>query len=230
MLFAFLAVVTGSQQMLVLPGEKLEESDDDFETSTGLDAKDRYQRDLKQSDRLYLDKVVERLQTTRRGDRPNSFLVFALQAPLMLLTLSVITFLAGLCAVVFAPLASKPEWGNNAKVCFDVSFQSKLGQPVCTDRDRIWYLWCLVHRHFLFLLILVARPLPLATHPQLQDDQSDRKPVKSGAFPRDENMTQAPLRPTISIGIPSSSRLETRTEKHIHSLHFDAVKTISRVS
>ena len=42
--------------------------------------------------------------------------IFMLQAPIMLLTFSVMTFLAGLCSVVFSPLGQDPGWNSNAKV------------------------------------------------------------------------------------------------------------------
>lgn len=43
--------------------------------------------------------------------------IYALQAPLMLLMLSVMTFLAGLCSVIFSPLARNLTWNADAKVC-----------------------------------------------------------------------------------------------------------------
>ncbi|KAL8721932.1 MAG: hypothetical protein Q9225_001488 [Loekoesia sp. 1 TL-2023] len=119
MLFALVAIIMGSQQLLVLPNERLYESDKDFETSTALESKDRYDRELKEYEKQYQQAVVDRLRDTRHGDRPNPFLVFALQAPFMLLSLSVIAFLAGLCSVIFAPLAIQPVWGDNAKIAVE---------------------------------------------------------------------------------------------------------------
>ncbi|MCJ1460343.1 hypothetical protein MMC28_010723 [Mycoblastus sanguinarius] len=116
----------GSQQLLVLPNEKLQDSDEDFETSTALDSKDRYDRELKESEKQYLQAVVKRLRDTRHDDRPNVFLVFALQAPIMLLTLSVMAFLAGLCSVVFAPLANHLAWDDNAKIAVEFGISGVL--------------------------------------------------------------------------------------------------------
>ena len=136
MLLAFVAIVMGSQQLLVLPNEKLQDSDEDFETSTALDSKDRYDRELKESEKQYLQAVVKRLRDTRHDDRPNVFLVFALQAPIMLLTLSVMAFLAGLCSVVFAPLANHLAWDDNAKVCVDTPILID-STPTCGHRSRL---------------------------------------------------------------------------------------------
>ena len=46
----------------------------------------------------------------------NPKLDFALQTPLLLLWFAVATFLAGLFSVVFSPLGSSLEWGDDAKV------------------------------------------------------------------------------------------------------------------
>lgn len=81
---------------------------------------------MSENEKLYLQAVVKRLCDTRQDDRPNrpsrpnTFLVFALQAPIMLLTLSVLSFLVGLCSVVFAPLANHLAWDDNAKVNNDI--------------------------------------------------------------------------------------------------------------
>ena len=117
MLFAFVAIVMGSQQLVVLPNERPRSSDEDFKTSTGLESKNRYDRELTDFETKYQQTIVERLRDPHYEDRLNIFLIFALQAPIMLLTLSVLAFLTGLCSVVFAPLADQPFWGDNAKVC-----------------------------------------------------------------------------------------------------------------
>ena len=126
MLLSFVTVVVGSQQMLLLPTERPHESDEDLENSTTLDSKDTYDKEMRENEKLYLQAVVKRLCDTRQDDRPNrtsrpnTFLVFALQAPIMLLTLSVLSFLVGLCSVVFAPLANHLAWDDNAKVSSDI--------------------------------------------------------------------------------------------------------------
>lgn len=132
MLLSFVTVVVGSQQLLLLPNERPDDSDEEFEISTALDSKDRYDREMRDCEKEYLQRVVQRLCDSRRDDcpngrrRPNTFLVFALQAPIMLLTLSVMTFLVGLCSVIFAPLANQHGWDDNAKVCRDTDFVSTI--------------------------------------------------------------------------------------------------------
>ncbi|KAL8735167.1 MAG: hypothetical protein Q9166_001043 [cf. Caloplaca sp. 2 TL-2023] len=84
--------------MLVLPYDRLQDSDDDFETSIASDSKDRYNKGLKEDDEQHLQAVLKRLRGTCRDDYPNAVLVFALQAPMMLLTGSV------------------PVWSDNAKI------------------------------------------------------------------------------------------------------------------
>ena len=116
MLFTFLAIVTGSQQLLLLPNDRHPESDDDFETATAMESEDGYDGKVKETEMKHLQAVIDRLRDTRCDDRPNRILVFALQAPFVLLTLGVIAFLAGLGSVVFAPLANRPVWGDDAKI------------------------------------------------------------------------------------------------------------------
>ena len=116
MLLAFVTIVMGSQQLLVLPTERPQDTDEDFETATAMDSKDRFDRELRDSDKRQLQAVVRRLCDTSHKGRPNPFLVFALQAPIMLLTLSVMAFLVGLCSVVFAPLRHQLGWNDNAKI------------------------------------------------------------------------------------------------------------------
>ena len=102
--------MTGSQQLLLLPGEAASYHDLD-ESKEGGHAKA-----AKESEKQYLRKVVERLRVRSHEDRPNVFQVYALQAPIMLLASSVTAFLAGMCSVVFAPLASQLKWDDDAKV------------------------------------------------------------------------------------------------------------------
>ena len=102
MLLAFITVVLGSQQMLVLPKER---------SLVEIDG------ELKDYDEQYLQAVIARFRGPGRDShRPNRLQVAALQAPFMVLSLSVLAFLAGMCSVVFAPLARAPVWGDNAKV------------------------------------------------------------------------------------------------------------------
>ena len=152
MLLAFVAIVIGSQQMLVLPNERPHHSDGDFESSTAFDSKERCDRELKESEEQYQQAVIKRLGDTRHGDRPNSFLVFALQAPIMLLSLSVMAFLAGLCSVIFAPLANSPVWDDNAKVCVDTPTFT-VDMPTCGHRS-------LLHSAYQVLCALLFSRLP----------------------------------------------------------------------
>lgn len=158
MLFAFVAIVMGSQQLLVLPNERPHYSDEDFETSSALDSKERCDRKLKESEERYQQAVIKRLRDTRYDDRPNSFLVFALQAPMMLLTLSVMAFLAGLCSVIFAPLANSPVWDDKAKVCVDTPI-FKNDMPTCGHRS-------LLHSAYQVFCALLFSALP---HPWCTD-------------------------------------------------------------
>ena len=48
--------------------------------------------------------------------QPSHMVLFALQAPLMCLTYSIVFFLAGLASVVLSPLAVSPGWNAQAKV------------------------------------------------------------------------------------------------------------------
>ncbi|KAL8794207.1 MAG: hypothetical protein Q9182_007628 [Xanthomendoza sp. 2 TL-2023] len=125
MLLALVAIVTGSQQMLVLPQERLPDSDEDpdkgSESSAASKSKDRYNKGLKEEDEQHLQAVLKRLRDTSRNHRPNAVLVFALQTPMMLLAGSVVTFLAGICSVVFAPLAIQPVWSDKAKIAVGFS-------------------------------------------------------------------------------------------------------------
>ena len=94
---ALVAIVTGAQQQMVLPGDDPHLQDMDLSqiiaTITGI------------------------RQSNNTAKKHNHGLIFALQAPLMLFSLAVALFLAGLFSVVFNPLGSSPLWGDNAKVC-----------------------------------------------------------------------------------------------------------------
>lgn len=93
---ALVAIVTGAQQQMVLPGDDPHLQDMDLAhiiaTITGI------------------------RQSNNTAKKHNHGLIFALQAPLMLFSLAVALFLAGLFSVVFGPLGSSPLWGDNAKV------------------------------------------------------------------------------------------------------------------
>ena len=100
-LLAFVAIVLGSLQLLVLPNVKPDK---------------RLDSELTDSEKQYLQAIVDRLRKTRRDHRPNRLQVLALQAPFMILSLAAVTFMAGLFAVVFAPLAKQLLWDDDAKV------------------------------------------------------------------------------------------------------------------
>ena len=155
MLLAFVAVVMGSQQLLVLP----DEAPSDWDAS--VESNDRYAKEMKESEKLYLLAVVGRLRERLRDDRPDSFQVFALQAPLMLLTSSVMAFLAGLCSVVFAPLANQPGWNDNAKVCCYTLSSSTICQLLGTDRGCFRRGRHRMHRRFLQFLAHYTQAFPL---------------------------------------------------------------------
>ena len=100
-LFALIAIILGSQQLLVL---------------SNIAPIDKLDRELRASEKRYLEEVVKRLCDPHRQGEPNNFGVAALQAPFTLLSLAVLAFLAGLCSVVFAPLATQLIWDDHARV------------------------------------------------------------------------------------------------------------------
>ena len=126
-LLSLVAVVSGSQQLLVLPNDGRQYTRDSTGNSQPLpqqvlsEPSDRSERELEDPEKLHLLAIAKRFRDIRRGDRPNALQVFALQVPIMLLALAVVTFIAGLCSVVFAPLARQAVWDDNAKVCMESS-------------------------------------------------------------------------------------------------------------
>ena len=60
-------------------------------------------------------KIRDRMRKNGKAEVKGRWL-FALQAPTMLLMLSVMTFLAGLGSVILSPLAHHLAWNNDAKV------------------------------------------------------------------------------------------------------------------
>ena len=109
MLFAFVTIVMGSQQLLVLPNDRPLGSEEE----SPMGEKDG--REPGESE-TQLEAVIARLRNTSHDNHPNAILIFALQAPIMLLTLSVLAFLVGLASVIFAPLARQLVWDDSAKV------------------------------------------------------------------------------------------------------------------
>ncbi|KPI39938.1 uncharacterized protein AB675_11377 [Cyphellophora attinorum] len=95
--FALVAIISGSQQLWILPRVDASPSNSDA-------GKKR---------REELVSFIARLSNDEGG--PKSKYVFALQTPIMLLTFSVMAFLAGLCAVVYSPLAARLAWDDDAK-------------------------------------------------------------------------------------------------------------------
>ena len=74
--------------------------------------------------KMDLSKIADVILRTEQHDddttthnRANYALIFALQTPLMLLSLTVAAFLAGLFSVVFNRLGSNLLWGDDTKVC-----------------------------------------------------------------------------------------------------------------
>ena len=98
-----MAIVTGAQQRMVLPGDDPYLKDTDLTQIADVLTKARQPNDT-----AYI--------------HPNRGLIFALQTPLMLLSLAVAAFLGGLFSVVFSPLASSLLWGDGAKVCAVLAF------------------------------------------------------------------------------------------------------------
>ena len=92
-------MVNGSQQILLLPETKAEGNYSEQDEDEAGRIRDKLRKD-EAHDGAY--EVKGRW-------------LFALQAPIMLLTFSVMTFLAGLCSVVFSPLAHHLTWDSEAK-------------------------------------------------------------------------------------------------------------------
>lgn len=98
LIFAICAILTGAQQTLYLG------------TSTLVaQLNSREIRELKSS-------------LASRGNKSAvqkacPLVVFAWQAPLMLLCYAVVCFLAGLCSIVYSPLVRALQWNADARVC-----------------------------------------------------------------------------------------------------------------
>lgn len=184
-LVALIAVVLASQQMLVLPNRTLGDSHDTNTVAVisssvlpqqplppvlpVLDVKnieDRERRDL--------DAMICRLCTTHHAGKPNGLHVFALQAPMMLLTIAAFSFFAGVCTVVFAPLAEHFVWGDEAKARI---FPHLKCDPMCTGLLLISHsLDCHIrgiygpipHGYFLSDLLADARPVQRASRQHIE--------------------------------------------------------------
>ena len=111
-----------SQQTLVLPNDRrqypFESPAEDSEAPQQSFPKplNRQETPLERFEKDYLHSIVYRLGKTRDDGHPNKLHVFALQAAMMFLAGAVVFFLAGLCSVVFAPLAIHLAWNDEAKV------------------------------------------------------------------------------------------------------------------
>ena len=90
-----MAVILGAQQLIVISNS--------FSAATDNNA-------LEIRGRLM---VVDR----SGRDQPSRVMLFVLQSPLMCLAYSILLFLAGLLSFVISPLALKPAWNDEAKVC-----------------------------------------------------------------------------------------------------------------
>ena len=120
MLTALLAIVTGSQQLLLLPNERHTDQQRDV---TGADAVlpqqvllkpvDRADTEMEEAERRHLDAIAERIGGT---EELRWFQMFVLQVPIMLLSIAVIEMLAAVCSVVLAPLAAMPVFDDQTKV------------------------------------------------------------------------------------------------------------------
>ena len=94
-ILALMAVMLGAQQVMFLP--------DKFDGNAARDFRKRL--------------MVRGREKMRAELEPRQSVLFAWQAPLMCLSCSVMFFHAGLLSVVISPLARKPGWGDEAKVC-----------------------------------------------------------------------------------------------------------------
>lgn len=138
LLFALVAIVTGSQQLLVVPNERSADADAFAGASLAMKLEDGQESEMAASEREHLQAIVDRLCQTHRPNQSNSLHIFALQAPMMLLSLSVMAFLGGLCSVIIAPLVQLPVWNDHAKVCSHCSRLSVEFVLTVIDCCRIW--------------------------------------------------------------------------------------------
>jgi hypothetical protein len=99
--FALGAIISGSQQLWILPKPIHGDFVDDREKRLRVES---------------LGNLVRRLQRRSDGAGLKTKYIFALQAPIMLLTFSAMTFLAGVCSVVYSPLAKRLAWNDESKV------------------------------------------------------------------------------------------------------------------
>ena len=117
-LLSLVAVVLASQQLLVLPNDtpwirKLASVPGSSQSvETGLRAStenEQYEQHLRS--------IATRFQDRCRADgRPSSYHIITLQVPFMVLQLAGVTYIGGLCSVIFAPLAYYPGWNDFSKV------------------------------------------------------------------------------------------------------------------
>ena len=164
-LVALVAVVLASQQMLVLPNRTLKDSND---TAVAVISSVLPQQqippplpvsdtDIEEREKRDFDAMIDRLGVTHHSGKPNWLHVFALQAPIMLLTFAAFFFFAGVCAVVFAPLARHLIWGDEAKASIsELTTGTGFSLTGIADRDI-----CGIHRavldwHFLSDLVVDA--------------------------------------------------------------------------
>jgi len=96
-LLSITAIMTGAQQTLLL-----ETSEPSSQMSP---------------DHLHnLRRSLEGCCSNQQHPKPCPIVIFSWQVPIMLLCYAVISFLAGLCVVVYSPIAGKVEWNADAKV------------------------------------------------------------------------------------------------------------------
>jgi len=124
MIFALVAIISSSQQLWILP--RL-----DLGTLNSIHERQRRIDDV--------SAFVSRVQKTDGHGNLKARYVFALQAPIMLLTFSVLLFLAGLCSTVCSPLARKLEWNSDAKISFLFGIASIVALAVFASTSSFIY-------------------------------------------------------------------------------------------
>ena len=70
----------------------------------------------KRQDAIKIRNRLMKVTDDGRSVKLRTSFIFMLQAPIMLLTFSVMTFLAGLCSVIFSPIGKDLRWDDDAKV------------------------------------------------------------------------------------------------------------------
>lgn len=115
LIFAVCAILTGAQQTLYLGAGGV------------------------MSEPTSLEIAHTKLSLTSRSDhrQPSALVVFAWQVPVMLLCWSILSFLAGLCCVIYSPLSHRLRWNSDSKVCKNILRTIPIASSSFRDADSL---------------------------------------------------------------------------------------------